>query len=107
MKDSLQNVFATVGLTVAFLCAPTALMAAGRGTSHTNSNSGHNVQNNTPHSTRGHTSITTDRRKRKSPSGPLSYNAYWKAANSPNPPRTNQDYNRYWEKMAAWNRYHE
>ncbi len=34
--------------------------------------------------------------------GPLSYNAYWKAATSPNPPRTNQSYNVYWQKMQAW-----
>jgi hypothetical protein len=39
--------------------------------------------------------------------GPLSYNAYWKAATSPNPPRTNQDYNRYWQKMQAWQQYHQ
>jgi hypothetical protein len=34
--------------------------------------------------------------------GPLSYNAYWKAATSPNPPKTNQSYNAYWQKMQAW-----
>ena len=39
-------------------------------------------------------------------SGPLSYNAYWKAATSPNPPRTNQDYNRYWQKVQAQQEYH-
>ena len=39
---------------------------------------------------------------RNNHTGPLSYNAYWKAAASPNPPRTNQDSNRYWEKMQAW-----
>jgi hypothetical protein len=39
--------------------------------------------------------------------GPLSYNAYWKAASSPAPPRTNQDYNRYWQKMQAWQQYHQ
>jgi hypothetical protein len=38
--------------------------------------------------------------------GPLSYNAYWKAATSPTPPRTNQDYNRYWQKMQAWQEWH-
>ncbi|HVS38922.1 MAG TPA: hypothetical protein VMS17_25415 [Gemmataceae bacterium] len=40
--------------------------------------------------------------RRRDQSGPLSYNAYWKAAMSPNPPRPNQNYNRYWEKMQAW-----
>lgn len=39
--------------------------------------------------------------------GPLSYNAYWKAATSPNPPRPTQNYTRYWEKMQAWQEYHK
>jgi hypothetical protein len=39
-------------------------------------------------------------------SGPLSYNAYWRAAASPTPPRTNQDYNQYWQKMQAWQQQH-
>ena len=43
---------------------------------------------------------------RSNHSGPLSYNAYWRAAASPTPPRTNQDYNRYWQKMQAWQEHH-
>jgi hypothetical protein len=39
-------------------------------------------------------------------SGPISYNAYWRAANSPFPPSTKQDANRYWQKYQAWQLYH-
>ena len=39
-------------------------------------------------------------------SGQLSYNAYWRAATSPFPPNPNQNYNRYWQEMQAWQQYH-
>jgi hypothetical protein len=40
-------------------------------------------------------------------SGQLSYNAYWRAATSPNQPNPNQNYNIYWQKMQAWQQYHQ
>jgi hypothetical protein len=39
-------------------------------------------------------------------SGPLSYNAFWRAATSPNPPSTSLSSNRYWQEMQAWQMYH-
>jgi hypothetical protein len=39
--------------------------------------------------------------------GPLSYNAYWRAATSPNPPRPNQNNNRYAQKLQAWQEYQQ
>jgi len=38
--------------------------------------------------------------------GSISYNAYWRAATSPNPPSTRLNANRYWQEMQAWQTYH-
>ncbi len=96
----------TIAAVAMFLCVSTSAMAgrsAGRGTSHSiRSNTKHAV-----HSTHTRASRSDASSKRRNSAGSLSYNEYWKAANSPNPPRTNQNYSRYWEKMQAWQRYHD
>jgi hypothetical protein len=83
------------------IVVPATAIAAGHGARRGSAGHGRSL--------RFHSRPTVSRRtvRHRSHGGPLSYNAYWKAANSPTPPRTNQDYNRYWEKMQAWQRYHQ
>jgi hypothetical protein len=90
-----------LGIAAALLMSTSLAWATGRG-------SAHNDTHSAMHSTSVVRTTRVESRKpqtRRSPSGPLSYSAYWKAATSPNPPRTNQDYNRYWQKMQAWQEY--
>jgi hypothetical protein len=39
--------------------------------------------------------------------GPMSANAFWRAATSPNPPRTNGSSNVYWQKVQAQQQYQQ
>ncbi len=95
----LKVVIAT--LTMTSVIGSRDAVAAGHGTTHHGGTSA-----------RSHSSSST--RRTASPnhipghgSGSLCYNAYWKAATSPNPPRTNQDQNRYWQKYQAWQQYQD
>jgi hypothetical protein len=91
MLKRIRVILACVALTgVACVTMPANEVAAGHG----------------PHASHGTRSQTERRGRHPSNSGPLSYHAYWKAATSPNPPRPNQDYNRYWQKMQAWQEHH-
>jgi hypothetical protein len=45
--------------------------------------------------------------KRRGQGGPLSYNAYWRAATSPVPPRPTESYNTYWQTMQAQKEYQQ
>jgi hypothetical protein len=101
MKTYIRTALTGVAFVLMLQVFPAAVNAAGPGTRHSAQ-----VHTPAPHAVRGHTS-SDPRRKLHNSGGPLSYNAYWKAANSPNPPKSNQDYNRYWEKMDAWRRYHD
>jgi hypothetical protein len=116
MKSTRRTVLCFVLPAVLGLLLPAAAMAAGHGSrrgsappsrSHT-----FHPGRVAAHGSQGRGRGGTDRRRddarrRHGQSGPLSYNAYWRAATSPNPPRPNQDYNRYWEKMQAWREYHQ
>jgi hypothetical protein len=63
---------------------------------------------NTPKST-----VKVERRtsarppKNHSGNGQLSYNAYWKAATSPNPPNTRGNQNLATQKLQAWKDYQD
>jgi hypothetical protein len=83
------------------LVLPAAALAAGHGSHRGSAGGGRS------HSFHSRRASSYSARRHHSRGGPLSYNAYWRAATSPNPPRTNQDYNRYWQKMQAWQEYHQ
>jgi hypothetical protein len=75
---------------------PAAVFAAGHG-SHQGGDSVHRA---------GTANVLKERRDRNH-AGPLSYNAYWRAATSPAPPRPNQSSDRYWQKMQPWQQFHD
>jgi hypothetical protein len=92
-------------LAVLGLIVPAAAMAAGRGV-----HGGGHPQ--AAHTGAAHVQLNVQHQPAVAThhygySGQLSYNAYWRAATSPNPPRTNQNYNRYWQEMQAWQMYHQ
>jgi hypothetical protein len=43
--------------------------------------------------------------RRSGQQGALSYNAYWRSATSPIPPKPNQSYSAYWQKVQAQKEY--
>jgi hypothetical protein len=90
------------------LIMPAIAMAAGRGPRSSAGSSRSQGVHSRPVASqkqpRQHTAVALHHR---GGSGPLSYNAYWRAATSPNPPKPNQDYNRYWQKMQAWQQYQQ
>lgn len=99
MFRSTGRIIACVTLSTALgLITPGVAMAAGHGS--------HRGRAHVRASRVVHSRRSVSRHARRAVhGGPLSYNAYWKAATAPFPPRPNQDYNRYWQKFTAWQAY--
>jgi hypothetical protein len=102
MFPSTRRIVCCLTLTALLSIMPPDAGYGAEHSSHRRGNAGH--RSTAVHSRR---SATQSKRRQRESGGPLSYDAYWRAATSPKPPRTNQDYNRYWEKMQAWQRYHQ
>lgn len=100
LKSFRRIVWCLAGSAVLSLVVPASAVAGGHG-SHRGG-----AANRGAHVIPSRRGGSHPERRQRSPSGPLSYDAYWRAATSPAPPRPNQDYNRYWQKMQAWQEYH-
>lgn len=105
MWKFVSHAFCSIALLgILSLVAPTSALAAEHGTNHARQTRNPSIPKSTIHVER-RTSARPP--KNHSQNGQLSYSAYWKAANSPNPPKTSNNPNIYAQKLQAWKDYQD